>query len=197
MAQVEAFMAHLATLHPNKPKIFLSGNSYGGAMTFKCAQLHPGRYSGLIFIAPALRDQPSNSPCLKKIGKMIGWMMPRYKMVDQDFSDGTSYNTNKTIEDDPLFYTGQNVAGSVRTVLNAMEEISQQYSQLSHPYITFQAGVDKFVDTFAGLDLEKESPSPDKTTVYCTEGWHVLLADLTGEGITRMVGEWLKQRIPQ
>lgn len=66
--------------------------------------------------------------------------------------------------------------GSVRTVLNAMDEVSELYTLMKTPYITFQAGTEKLVDTFAGLDLEEISPSPDKTTIFIETMWHAVLA---------------------
>lgn len=43
------------------------------------------------------------------------------------------------------------------------------------PYLCIQGGVDKSVDLFAPLDLEKESISKDKTTIYYKELWHDIL----------------------
>jgi len=71
------------------------------------------------------------------------------------------------IKNDPYFYKGKIVLGSIRVLLNSVDEISRLYNLFNIPYITFQAGVDKSVDTFAALDLEELSPSNDKTTIYC------------------------------
>lgn len=48
---------------------------------------------------------------------------------------------------------------------------------MSVPYLCIQGGVDKSVDMFAPLDLEKESPSKDKTTIYFRDVWHDVLVD--------------------
>lgn len=60
---------------------------------------------------------------------------------------------DKHIRADERNYTGKVVPGSVRTVLNAMDEISKEFAQLKTPYILIQAGADKMVDVFAPLDL--------------------------------------------
>lgn len=65
----------------------------------------------------------------------------------------------------------------MRTVLNAMDEVSQLFKDFSSPYILFQAGVDKMVDPFAPLDLEEICQSKDKTTVYCEDMWHSVFAE--------------------
>jgi hypothetical protein len=61
----------------------------------------------------------------------------------------------KHILADKRNYTGKIIPGTIRTVLNAMEEVSTEYHQLKTPYILFQSGSDKLVDVFAPLDLEK------------------------------------------
>lgn len=53
-----------------------------------------------------------------------------------------------------------------------MEEIEKEYHLFEASYIAFQAGVDKLVDPFAPLDLERACRSKDKTTVYMKDMWH-------------------------
>jgi hypothetical protein len=59
----------------------------------------------------------------------------------------------KHILADERNYTGKVVPGSVRTVLNAMDEVSEEFSKLKTPYLLFQSGSEKLVDVFAPLDL--------------------------------------------
>ena len=59
------------------------------------------------------------------------------------------------------------VPGSVRNVLNGINEVSSSFELFKTPYIVFEGLVDKIVDLFAPLDLEELSASEDKTTVYC------------------------------
>lgn len=99
------------------------------------------------------------------------------------------------ILNDPYIYKDGVVPGSVRSVLNAMDEVSQLFPKLAVPYIIFQSGVEKMVDPFAALDLEEESPSTDKTTVYCEKMWHSVFGEEEIEGIAWQTGEWLNQRI--
>ena len=69
-------------------------------------------------------------------------------------------------------YNNRHISGSVRVVLNAMEEIEKCYKDFKTSYILFQGGVDKSVDVFAPIDLEKQSQAKDKTTVYFKDMWH-------------------------
>ena len=70
------------------------------------------------------------------------------------YETGTKYYQGEKIMADPHVYNDGAVPGSIRIILNSMDEISQQFADLSSPYLLFQSGVDKMVDPFAPLDLE-------------------------------------------
>ena len=146
-------------------------------------------------LAPALRDLTIKTPWLKILGKLMGVITPRWLLVRGATNESSKYNSEQIIKNDPLFYLGPVVPRSARTVLNAMDEVSHMYDQLTVPYITFQAGLDKLVDTFAALDLEEQSPSKDKTTVYCETAWHFLAIEEEIKGIALQTSYWLNYRI--
>lgn len=62
--------------------------------------------------------------------------------------------------------------------MKALDGISTEYHLLKSPYICFQGGTDKSTDPFAPLDLEEQSPSPDKTTLYSEEMWHLVYGEM-------------------
>lgn len=103
--------------------------------------------------------------------------MPRTKFIPQSFGGSTKYVNKQTVLDDPYYYKDKIVFGSIRAVLAGIEEVSQMFHLFDCPYIIFQAGVDKSVDLFAGLDLEEMSPSKDKKTVYCPKMWHAAFSE--------------------
>jgi alpha-beta hydrolase superfamily lysophospholipase len=113
----------------------------------------------------------------KKFGKMLGFICPRVRLFKDKFDSGTKYNQKERIEKDPYVYNDGAVPGSIRTILNAMDEVSLLYKQLNTPYILFQAGVEKLVDPFAPLDLEDECQVKDKTTLYCENMWHAVMGE--------------------
>lgn len=90
---------------------------------------------------------------MKKLGVCLGFVCPRVRLFKDKYDSGTKYNQAERIMADPYVYNDGLVPGSVRTILNAMDEVSQLYKDFSTPYILFQAGVDKLVDPFAPLDL--------------------------------------------
>lgn len=66
----------------------------------------------------------------------------------------------------PLNYTGKVIPGSVKAVLNGFDISEKTFSQFHTPFVVIQGGIDKLVDPFAAFDLEKESPSKDKTLIF-------------------------------
>jgi esterase/lipase len=118
-------------------------------------------------LAPAIKNLEESLWLAKKFGKMLGFLCPRARLFKDKFDSGTKFNQKERIEADPYVYNDGAVPGSIRTVLNAMDEVSEQFKQLTVPYIIFQSGVEKMVDPFAALDLEEMSQTKDKTTIYC------------------------------
>lgn len=60
--------------------------------------MQPDRYSGVIFLNPALREIKDCQPILKKVGKLIGYFLPKIKLTYQSFTSSTKYNTEKIVK---------------------------------------------------------------------------------------------------
>jgi predicted esterase len=103
------------------PKIFISGLSLGGAITFKLCLKNPDKYSGALLFSPALREVTSDRYYLKKIGKILGSFFPRYTLLSQNNNNATKYDLSEEIKKDLYNYNGSNVLGSVKIVLTVME----------------------------------------------------------------------------
>lgn len=62
------------------------------------------------------------------------------------------------------------------------------------PYLCIQAGMDTAVDLFAPLDLEKQAPVKDKTTIYFKDMWHDVLIEEEIQEVSPIVAFWIKER---
>ena len=71
------------------------GESLGGAITFKMNLRFPERYSGAIFINPALREIKHDQFYMKKFGNVLGYLAPKLKIVNQSFTTTTKYDVEK------------------------------------------------------------------------------------------------------
>jgi predicted esterase len=69
------------------------------------------------------------------------------------------------------------------------------YNQLDTPYLLFMGGVDKVVDPFLAVDLERESKTKDKTTVAYKDMWHsIWRSDEMGD-VTAITQKWIMDRL--
>ena len=59
---------------------------------------------------------------MKKLGKAIGYFFPKLKLTSQKYDD-FRYAMQPTYKNNNLVYNGRNIPGSIRVVLNAIEEI--------------------------------------------------------------------------
>ena len=57
---------------------------------------------------------------MKKVGKFIGTLFPRLKLVEQSFTSGTKFNQAERILKDEFMYKDKTIPGSVRVILNMM-----------------------------------------------------------------------------
>lgn len=48
----------------------------GGAVAFRVAIRNPKDIAGIIMFAPAIRENVNASPFMKKVAKVVGWLMP-------------------------------------------------------------------------------------------------------------------------
>lgn len=83
------------------------------------ALLNPTKYSYIVFLTPALREVKQSQYIMKKIGKIIGYFLPKIKMTQQG-SDDTKYEFKDVKKTFPNHYTGRNIPGTIRVVLNAI-----------------------------------------------------------------------------
>lgn len=167
----------------------------GGSVCFKLGLRHPERYAGVIFLSPALKENKEAQPFMKKVGRFIGTWFPKIKLVDQKFTEGCKYDQTKLMMEDPYVYKGKVIPGSIRALLEGMEEIETEWAKFTLPFLLIQSGTDKMVDPFLGIDFEKESPSKDKTVVYFKDMWHSIYNEDEMPQVVEAASQWLSQRV--
>lgn len=119
----EEFIKFIFNKYKGKPRLFLSGNSFGGSIAVQLAINTPKIYRGLVLFVPAIREVRESQYFMKKLGLAMGYMFPKLKLLNQSFDSGTKFKIGHHILADKNNYTAKIVPGSVRTVLNAMAEL--------------------------------------------------------------------------
>lgn len=60
---------------------------------------------------------------MKKVGKTLGSLFPTLKLVNQTFDSMTKYDQSEYYQKDPYVYKGKVIPGTIKVVLDLMEEI--------------------------------------------------------------------------
>ena len=143
-------------------------------MCFHLTLQRPNFYSGVIFANPGFRDLP-NLLIPKLLTRIVGYFIPDLKTISSRYDMVTKYDCTRHIVSDKHNYLGRLMPGTYRVALSAGDITPKLFKKFKAPYILFQGGVDKIVDPFAPIDLERECKSTDKTTVYFKNMWHSIV----------------------
>jgi len=106
--------------------------------------------------------------------------------------NGSKYRLDEYLKTDPYIYKEGMWTATAWTMLATMLNFAKQFKNLETPYLLVQSGMDKLVDPFLSVDLERVSPSKDKTTVIIQDMWHNVWFDEKKEDIMKIVEEWLE-----
>ena len=131
---------------------------------------------------------------MKKIGKFMGTFFPKLKLVSQTFNSQSKFDQTERINNDPYIYKDKVIPGSIKVVLDTMEEIEKEWEKFTLPYILVQSGVDKMIDPFVGIDFEKGCSSKDGTIIYCKEMWHAIFGEDELPEIVKIIEKWMQER---
>ena len=93
-------------------------------MAFEMAVKNPTKYAGIILLAPAIKNLAEHMWLGKKVGRFLGCICPRVRLMKDKFDSGTKYNQAERIKADPYVYNDGAVPGSIRTILNAMDQVN-------------------------------------------------------------------------
>lgn len=172
----EQFTIKMKTKYPNL-KIFLCGMSLGGAVAFNISIKNPKLANGLILLSPSIRENKMHFPLLKKLTVLLSFIAPNLKLLKSNGRNGSKYKLDDYSKKDPYIYHGRLWVKTVQEILFGIAKTTRLFKQLNSPYLLIQSGSDKLVDPFACLDLEKVSPSSDKTIVIIHGMWHAVWFD--------------------
>jgi len=78
-------------------------------------------------MCPALRDCYETIPFLKKIGRAMGYLFPKLKIVPQDFKGMNRYENLEFIKNDVGRYIGNHPPGSAYCLLKELDTLSEHF----------------------------------------------------------------------
>ena len=65
---------------------------------------NPNLINGVLFLSPAFRGNSESQPFMKKVGWVMGKILPKFLVVPQSFNQQTKRDSTERIQNDPYVY---------------------------------------------------------------------------------------------
>ncbi|KAL4475164.1 hypothetical protein ABPG74_001860 [Tetrahymena malaccensis] len=182
-----------------KYPIFVSGLSLGGLTSFQLSldKQCQNQIKGMILFAPAIKDHPLYGKEFKLKLRVFGSIKPEKQIEPRK---GYPVYRNMTVNEylyneDNLYYKGNTFIGSLKHLTEGQMIAEKQYDQIKVPFLLFMGGKDKLCDPRLANQLQKQSPSKDKTVVYRENMWHGIWLEPEIEEFKVTFKDWVLQRV--
>mmetsp|Transcript_19300 Transcript_19300/g.28557 ORF Transcript_19300/g.28557 Transcript_19300/m.28557 type:complete len:382 (+) Transcript_19300:68-1213(+) len=211
-----SFCRLAASKHSKETPLFLSGHSFGGALSLLVAnqfqndkESAPSGFKGLVLVAPAIIADLPPPPVVYILRNILAvryptwtpFFMPNPVSPERIWRD----EEPRKLHTDPRYKTmGLDTAGSplmLKTAaqcLSALNEIQETVvPNLKAPFCSVH-GIEDYATPVEGTELlEKLALTPkEDQSVHCLEGgYHDLYADPLAEWTMEILTKWMNERI--
>lgn len=181
--------------HPGR-KIILLGESMGGLIAYDLAARNPGKFAGLVLIAPAFKNgMKFPLSVYVKTGLFLPFA-PKH-IVDLPFTSeratrDTEYAAAMNADPNEVRVASLKLLSSF---LPVQARASRLAGKLTLPVLFLIPGIDYLVDERAARRIFKKVAAPDKTILEYPEMFHALSIDLDREKVFRDIVEWTAKRV--
>ncbi len=194
VADVAAFVDHVAGLHPGRP-VFLLGNSMGGAIAAWLAIERPAGLRGVILSGPALLVGGDVFPLLRRLAGVSSVLTPWLRVVRLGCRN---LSRDPAVVDDflndPLVFHGRLPCRTGAEVLRAANHLQTCLEKLRLPLLIQHGSADVVTDPDGSRRLHARAESPDKTLQMYEGVYHDLFHEPEKEQIIADVVAWITAR---
>ena len=203
----EYFVHVTSTKFRDVKKIFLMGESMGGAVAYDVISKYPDVYDGVIFAAPMVKILVTPPPFVVAIFEYIvghpgtlnilshlPWAPSRGDMPHLSFKDKRKMKLALMV---PTKYGRKPRFATARELLNATRRISSSIREFDAPFIVLHGLEDMVTDPRMSEMLYNESRSTDKTIKLYRGMYHNLTTGETDENIDTVFDDaisWVTDR---
>jgi alpha-beta hydrolase superfamily lysophospholipase len=206
---VHTFFLETTTAKFHGKKVFLMGESMGGAVAFTIIQAHPDAYHGVNFVAPMCKISKDMIPpewvisLARKItgptgtASRIGYLPIAPSKADLKMSTFKLPHKRALNSRVPSVYARKPRLATGRELLNATTLISESLAEFSLPFLIQHGTADRVTDPKLSQALYDESKSNDKTIRLYDGMWHALTAGEPEENAQRVLNDsiqWILER---
>lgn len=178
--------------------IFALGESMGGGVVCRAAQLDNSAFAGLVLLAPMLSVENLAKSRLNRImrpiGSFLSAVVPRAKVLyippARKFPE-----LHAQFEADPLNDHSQFIrARTGMTMATFCEFIIHRCAEIQTPFLTMHSQDDTLVDPDSSAILVRDSLAKDKEFVHLDHMWHAFLHEPGSEEVVEKIVGWIDQR---
>ncbi len=190
---------HIMARHPGA-RLFVLGESLGGAVNVNFNIDHPGKAAGMILLAPAIK--PAMKFSLRDFIKIPFYLLAflisrswRVVKVTGDEHRGMRNKDNIVYDqNDPLHlkYVSTAYMMAVKKLLDRAAKIGA--ASIKTPALIFQGGMDVAVSAAATKQFFENLASEDKTFKFYPEAFHCMQTDSGCADMRDIIRDWLLAR---
>ena len=186
------FISTMISLYPDLP-FFLMGMSLGALISYKLSLEFPKEFKGVIMLSPALR--PIQNSFFAGFGVFLGWVLSKPKTVKPklDFALKNDYCKEKLLKD-PYTYTEGTRLGTIKSVIQGMDDIDKTFTKFGVPFIIFVGGKDTIIDISASFELIEKCKIEDKQLWYYDNLYHDIWNEEEVFDICPNIIKWINDR---
>eukprot|EP01104_Vermistella_antarctica_P014741 TRINITY_DN4695_c0_g1_i1.p1 TRINITY_DN4695_c0_g1~~TRINITY_DN4695_c0_g1_i1.p1 ORF type:complete len:335 (-),score=18.36 TRINITY_DN4695_c0_g1_i1:51-1055(-) len=179
-------------------KVFLCGQSLGGATSLRLALTRLDEWDGMILIAPAIASDVHQF--VQKISGVLGMLIPMMPVVALSDSDFGCRNLKIAEELDASDVT---VKGGIRArtgaeLIRNLRFVTSNMSKLRTPFVVFHGEKDLLCLPRGTHQLMAEANSvrgDDKTAVWFPDAWHDLVHEPEHGDLCEQIVQWTLDRV--
>jgi len=174
--------------------LFLLGNSLGGLVALEYALAHPEGLRGVIAIAPPLGDLGVPAP-LMALGRVLSRLWPRFSLDTGMDLSGLAHDPEVTarVLRDPLFHR-KGTARLSTEVTAAIARVQDGAPAFPAPVLVLHGSADRMVPPEGSRRFVAAGGQPDRRLIEYPDGYHALLADVSGAVVLQDVTDWILAR---
>jgi acylglycerol lipase len=195
--EVEQLLEHAQSEHPGR-RVFLIGQSMGGAVAGLVGVRRRVPLDGLVLAAPAVRIPADIFPWLRRLANAASAVMPWLRLVR---IGGRRVSRDPLVvadfEQDPLVFHGRFTVRLGAEILHAAERLEANSSQLEMPLLVLHGTADRVTDPLGSRLVFSHARSTDKALRLYDGLWHDLWHEPEWRTVTDDVRVWLLDRCRQ
>ncbi len=180
---------------PERP-IFLIGHSMGGLISTAFLLEHQDELSGAVLSAPSIKVSDNTSQAIIFVGKLLSIIMPKAGLIKLD---AENVSRDPAVVDayinDPLAYTGKITARLGAEILETMQRVTEEATEIRLPIMIVQGSDDKVVDPRGAQLLYDLVTSEDKTIKIYDGLYHEVFNEPEHEQVLNDVKTWLEAHL--